>query len=90
MFCRPGARILEIFPRGGLHSSSFMRLATLCELGYGYLCGETVQNRWSATNPNNADIVCPIEPFQEAISTLIPDAAAMRSAGPSASAPESG
>jgi capsular polysaccharide biosynthesis protein len=90
MFCRPGARILEIFPRGGLHSSSFMRLATLCELGYGYLCGETVQNRWSATNPNNADIVCPIKPFQEAIATLIADATAMTSAGASASAPESG
>lgn len=58
MFCRPGTKLLEIFPLGGLHSSAFMRMATLLDISYAYFCGESVANRASAKNPNNADIIC--------------------------------
>lgn len=71
MFCRPGTRVLEIFPRGGLHSSAFMRLATLCGLPYGYVCGDSVENRASAKNPNNADILCSPDAFQNALAVVL-------------------
>lgn len=71
MFCRPGTRILEIFPREGLHSSAFMRLATLCGLPYGYVCGQSVENSASAKNPNNADILCPPDVFTSALAAVL-------------------
>lgn len=71
MFCRPGTRILEIFPQNGLHSSAFMRLATLCGLPYGYVCGKSVENRASAKNPNNADIFCPPDAFETALREVV-------------------
>ena len=71
MFCRPGTRILEIFPRAGLHSSAFMRLASLCRLGYGYVCGESVENSVSTDNRNNADIICPAARFETALASVL-------------------
>ena len=70
MFCRPGTRILEMFPRAGLHSSAFMRIASLCHLGYGYVCGDSVENSVSAENRNNADIICPAARFEHALASV--------------------
>ncbi len=55
------------FPGAGHHPTAFMGLASFCELGYGHLCGETVENRFRPKNPNNADILCPPEAFERAV-----------------------
>jgi hypothetical protein len=63
LFCSPGTSLLEIFPRGGLHSSAFMRLATLLDIDYSFFCGRSVENKASLKNPNNADISCDMQQF---------------------------
>ncbi len=70
LFCRPGTKLLEIFPDVGLHSSAFMRMATLLELPYGYQCGSSVSNRLSAKNSANYDIVVDLDKMQLALDRL--------------------
>lgn len=57
LFCRPGATLIEIFPRGGVHGSMFMRIASQRDLDYYFAVGDSVATVWSENNPNNADIV---------------------------------
>jgi hypothetical protein len=63
LFCRPGATLIEIFPRGGVHGSMFMRIASQRDLDYYFAVGDSVATVWSETNPNNADIVLDAERF---------------------------
>ena len=66
LFCRPGTKLLEIFPDRGLHSSAFMRMATLLDISYGYHCAGSLANDVSDKNPANLDIVCDIPSFASA------------------------
>lgn len=63
LFCRPGATLIEIFPRGGVHGSMFMRIASQLDLDYYFAVGDSIGTVWSETNPNNADIVLDPESF---------------------------
>lgn len=57
LFCPPGATLIEIFPRGGVHGSMFARTASQRDFDYYFVVGENVDTVWSENNPNNADIV---------------------------------
>ncbi|MCW5738086.1 MAG: glycosyltransferase family 61 protein [Enhydrobacter sp.] len=57
LFCRPGLALVEIFPRGGVHGSMFLRMASHLGFDYHFVVGEASGNAASQTNPNNADIV---------------------------------
>lgn len=57
LFCRPDVTLIEIFPRGGVHGSMFMRIASQRNFTYYFVVGESVDTVWSENNPNNADIV---------------------------------
>lgn len=57
VFCQPGLTLVEIFPRGGLHNSMFMRIASHLDFDYYFVVGDSSPNAASKTNPNNADIV---------------------------------
>ena len=57
IFCRPDLTLVEIFPRGGVHGSMFLRIASHLGFDYYFVVGDNVPNVASETNPNNADIV---------------------------------
>ncbi|MDB5489499.1 MAG: capsular polysaccharide biosynthesis protein-like protein [Reyranella sp.] len=63
LFCRPDVTLIEIFPRGGVHGSMFMRIASQREFDYYFVVGDSVGTVWSENNPNNADVVLDAEPF---------------------------
>lgn len=71
LFCRPGATLIEIFPRGGVHGSMFMRIASQRDLDYYFAVGDSVATVWSETNPNNADIVLDAERFVSFVRQVI-------------------
>jgi capsular polysaccharide biosynthesis protein len=64
LFCRPGTKLLELFPTGGLHASSFIRMASLLGLEYAFFCGAAVRNVRSKRNPRSADIDCDMTEFR--------------------------
>jgi hypothetical protein len=57
LFCRPGTTLIEIFPEGGVHGSAFTRLSSHLDFNYYFATGQRVENRHSAKNKINADIV---------------------------------
>jgi capsular polysaccharide biosynthesis protein len=57
IFCRPGLTFVEIFPRGGVHGSMFLRIASHLDFNYYFVVGNSSPNAASETNPNNADVV---------------------------------
>ena len=71
LFCRPGTTLIEIFPRGGVHGSMFMRIASQRDFDYYFAVGESVATPASETNPNNADIVLDAERFVSFVRQVI-------------------
>jgi hypothetical protein len=71
LFCRPGAKLVEIFPEGGLHASSFMRMASLLKLPYAFFCGADVRNSRTRKNARNADIHIDLSAFRPFIRDLL-------------------
>ena len=57
LFCRPGTRLVEIFPEDGVHGSAFTRLSSHLDFDYYFVVGARVENRHSAKNRINADII---------------------------------
>jgi capsular polysaccharide biosynthesis protein len=56
LFCRPGTKLVEIFPEGGVHGSAFHRISSHLEFPYYYVVSERIETRRSAINRVNADI----------------------------------
>ena len=71
LFCAPGAKLLEFFPEGGLHASSFMRMASLLDLDYAFFCGGMVRNSRTRKNPRSADIECDLAAFRPFLRDLL-------------------
>lgn len=71
LFCRPGTTLIEIFPRGGVHGSMFMRIASQRDFDYYFAVGDSVATPASETNPNNADIVLDAERFVSFVRQVI-------------------
>jgi capsular polysaccharide biosynthesis protein len=71
LFCRPDTTLIEIFPRGGVHGSMFMRTASQRGFDYYFVVGDSVATVWSETNPNNADIVLDPESFLSFVRQVI-------------------
>jgi capsular polysaccharide biosynthesis protein len=57
LFCRPGTKVVEIFPEDGVHGSAFTRLSSHLDFDYYFVVGARVENRNSKSNAYNADIV---------------------------------
>lgn len=55
LFSRPGTLVLELFPEGGVHSSTFRRMASHLNQPYALYIGEARPSRAAAKNPSNAD-----------------------------------
>jgi capsular polysaccharide biosynthesis protein len=71
IFCRPGLTLIEIFPRGGVHGSMFLRIASHLDFDYYFVVGEAVDNEASRSNPNNADIVLDPDSFASFLRDII-------------------
>lgn len=71
LFCRPGTTLVEIFPRGGVHGSMFMRIASQRDLDYYFAVGDSVATPASESNPNNADIVLDAASFVSFVRQVI-------------------
>jgi hypothetical protein len=56
LFCRPGTKLVEIFPEGGVHGSAFHRISSHLDLPYYYVVSERIETRFSKKNRVNADI----------------------------------
>jgi capsular polysaccharide biosynthesis protein len=56
LFCRPGTSIVELFPKSGIHASSFFRIASHLDFSYYYIaCQEVVIEKRKDKDPFGAN-----------------------------------
>jgi capsular polysaccharide biosynthesis protein len=71
LFCRPGTKLVEIFPENGVHGSAFTRLSSHLDFDYYFAVGSRVENRHSASNRVNADIVLNKDDFMSFLRGIV-------------------
>jgi hypothetical protein len=71
MFSRPGMKLVEIFPEGGLHGSAFMRMSAQLSLDYFCVVAAAGENRDKSGNPNNIDIIVDVEGVTDFVSERV-------------------
>ena len=75
LFCRPGALLVEIFPRDGHHASAFARLAGLLGLRYAAVAGDSRPAPVAFPDPTtaarNADILVDVARVSSFVRALI-------------------
>ncbi|MDA8253030.1 MAG: glycosyltransferase family 61 protein, partial [Rhodospirillales bacterium] len=66
MFCRPGARLLEMFNPFGAQPAHWS-LASVCDVGYGYLIGDHAGGQLHG----NSDYIVPPDRLTESVGALL-------------------
>ncbi len=56
LFCRPEAKVVEIFPEGGVHGSAYLRIASHLSLDYYFVVASTTEHASEAKSPVDADM----------------------------------
>lgn len=56
LFCRPGTKIVEILPEGGVHGSAYLRLASHLDLDYYFVVAPQAAHLTPLHDPVDADM----------------------------------
>jgi capsular polysaccharide biosynthesis protein len=69
LFCRPDAKLVEIFPEGGVHGSAFLRIASQRRMPYAFFVAAKVATPQGEANPNNSDLEIDAHAFERFLAT---------------------